>query len=145
MAGEFAFRGNEVRLLVSDTSCWADSIEVYNAEDNLICSGPLALVTSSLQDAVDSAEVIFITYPTFLLKGIADALLPLVEPGQMIGVAPGNDAEFFFAQHVNRGAKLFGLQRVHSIARLKERGKSVYMLGRKDSVQVAAIDRKSVV
>lgn len=59
-----------------------------------------------------------------------------------IGVVPGNGAEFHFAEHVKRGAILFGLERTHDVARLRERGKSVYTLGRKAGIQVAAIPRR---
>lgn len=139
MAVEMAAKGHQVVMYTSKPEIWSNNLEAYDAQENLVFSGLLADVTSDLAAAVADADYVWITYPTFMLEGIAQQLLPLVEEGQHIGVVPGNDAEFFFSEHVNRGAVLFGLQRVHSIARLKERGKSVYMLGRKSEIQVAAL------
>lgn len=129
MAGEFASAGHEVRVCASDAANWAGSIQVYNQEDAPVCEGRLALVSSDLAEVMRGAEVVFVTYPTFLLKSVAERMLPYVEQSQLIGVVPGNDAEFFFAEHVKRGTVMFGLQRVHCVARMKERGKSVYRLG----------------
>ena len=139
MAGEFAAGGHEVRMFVSKPDIWDRSIEVLDQQDSVLMSGQLAVVSDDLKLCADGADMIMVTYPTFMLQAIANKLLPLVNTGQRIGVVPGNDAEFFFAEHVRKGAILFGLQRVHSIARLKERGKSVYMLGRKPELQVAAL------
>lgn len=139
MAAEFAAKGHNVRLFTSNPSSWSHTLEALNPDGTVFMSGELELVTASLEDSVYEADMIWITYPTFLLADIASRLLPLVSPGQQIGVVPGNDAEFFFAEHVRKGAILFGLQRVHSIARLKEYGKSSYMLGRKPELQVAAL------
>jgi len=50
--------------------------------------------------------------------------------GQMIGVVPGSGgAEFAFKGCIDKRCVLFGLQRVHSISRLKEYGKAGHMLG----------------
>lgn len=140
MAGEFAAAGHEVRLCASDANKWFDSIHVYDQDDALVCEGKLALVSGDIAEVLRGAEVVFITYPTFLLKSIAERMLPYVEVSQLIGVVPGNDAEFFFAEHVKRGATMFGLQRVHCVARMRERGRSVYRLGEhRGQLHVAAL------
>lgn len=139
MGADFAERGNEVRMCVSDTSAWSGEIQVFDSCDNLIKKAHMTLVTNSIEQAVTGAEAVWITYPTFMLEETAAKLLPLVTPGLRIGVVPGNDAEYFFREHIERGAVLMGLQRVHSIARLKERGKSIYELSRKPEIFVAAL------
>lgn len=129
MGAEIASLGNEVRMLVSDPEIWNQRIDVYDQFDKVVCSGVLAMVTSDDADAITGADVVLVTYPTFLLGDAARRMLPCISKGQMIGVIPGNDAEFFFSEHVRRGAVLFGLQRVHCVARTRERGKSVFRLG----------------
>lgn len=139
MAAEFAAAGHEVVVCASRPEEWSPRIEVLDQDDGLLFESELSEVTSDLDSAVGDADIVWITYPTFMLPDLAARLLPNIHAGQFIGVVPGNDAEFFFSEHIARGAVLFGLQRVHSIARLKQRGKSVYMLGRKPEIQVAAL------
>ncbi len=140
MAVEFASRGHAVAMYASHPEQWSLHIESFDADDAPVCSGDLALATDDLRAAVDGADMVWVTYPTFMLESLAEHLLPMLEPRQWLGVVPGNDAEFIFAAHVARGGVLFGLQRVHSVARIKERGRSVYMLGRRTGgLHVAAL------
>lgn len=139
MAAEFAAAGHEVVVCASHPEEWSSRIEVLDQHDGLVFESELSEVTPDLDSAVRDADIVWITYPTFMLPDLAASLLPSIHAGQLIGVVPGNDAEFFFSEHIAKGAVLFGLQRVHSIARLKQRGKSVYMLGRKPEIQVAAL------
>lgn len=139
MAGEFAAHGHEVRMCASRPETWSQAIDVLGPDGNVLMTGPLALVTDDLARAVDGAELVFVTYPTFLFADLAARLLPLVGAGQALVVVPGADAEFSFAPCTASGAVLLGLQRVHSVARLEERGKSVYMLGRRGELQLASI------
>lgn len=146
MAGEFAARGHEVRMFTSDASSWSESIEVFEAGgDAPLMTGRLALVTCDLERAVADADWVWVTHPTSRFEPLSKRLLPLIGAGQRLAVVPGSDAEFYFGACVDRGAKLLGLQRVHSIARLRERGRSVYMLGRKPSIQLASIPADAAV
>ena len=139
LAAEFAARGHEVRLLTSDPDIWHSELEVYDSADNLLMIGKVAQVTDDLQHAIAGAEIIWITYPAYLLEEFSEKLLPYITSGQTIGIVPGNNAEFFFREHVSAGAVLFGLDRVHSISRIRNRGRSVYMLGRKSQVRIASL------
>lgn len=70
-------------------------------------------------------------------------LSPFIKKGQLVGIVPGSGgAEFAFHDVVKKGGILFGLQRVHSIARLEQYGKSVHMLGRKSKLELGAIPAK---
>lgn len=140
LAAEFAAKGHAVTMMTSNASIWHGHVEAYGANDVLLCEGDLACVTSSLDEAVQEADMIWVTYPTFMLEAFAARVLPLLKPNQALGVVPGNDAEFIFGSHVANGGILFGLQRTHSVARLREPGRSVYSLGRRTSgLHVAAL------
>lgn len=139
MAGEFAARGHAVRMCASDAPRWSGKIEVLKPDGDVLCVGRLERVTSSLSEAIDGADWVFVTYPSSCFAMLAQNLVPLVQAGQRIVVVPGADAEFWFAGVAEKGAELLGLQRVHSIARLGERGRSVYQLGLKPSIQVGSI------
>lgn len=139
MAAEASKNGCSVRLSTRDADQWNDTIEVYDSSDELLYSTRLQQVTSEIATAMKDADWVFVTHPSSRFEVLSETLVPLVEPGQKIVVVPGADAEFFFSGVVERGASLLGLQRVHSIARLRERGRSVYQLGKKASVQLASI------
>ncbi len=141
LAAEFASKGHRVSMVVSDPSIWSASVSAYDKDENLVFKGELEGVHKDAAPAISQSDMVFVTYPSFLLEKAASILLPEVRKGLKIGVVPGNGAEFYFAEHVKRGAILFGLERTHDVARLKERGKSAYTLGRKAGIQVAAIPR----
>lgn len=143
MAVEFAAKNHTVSVLTSSAASWCKNIQAYDVDNRLVYEGELALVTDDLTQAIQGADIVFVTYPTFMLETLARELLPILRPSQWLGVVPGNDAEFIFGEHVERGGVIFGLQRVHSVARLKEKGRSVYMLGRRTSgLHVAALPSK---
>lgn len=140
MAAEMAFKGHQVTMYTSCPEIWGREIEVYDPSDTLLLRGLLENVTADAGSAIQRAEMIWITVPAQLFAETAEKICPYIQRGQYIGVVPGSGgAEFAFREVTERGGILLGLQRVHSIARLKERGKSVYMLGRKKELKIAAI------
>ncbi|MBO5283360.1 MAG: NAD/NADP octopine/nopaline dehydrogenase family protein [Lachnospiraceae bacterium] len=140
MAAELAYRGNEVTVYTSNPQIWSRRIEVYDASNRLLMCGDLTKITGDLADAVAEAEMIWITVPAQMFAEFAPKICPLIRKGQYVGVVPGSGgAEFAFREVTERGGILLGLQRVHSIARVKERGSSVYMLGRKAELKLGAI------
>jgi hypothetical protein len=143
MAAEFAYRGHNVTLYTAEPKSWNETIEVYSAEEEMLFSSRLYRVTNSLKEALEGSEFVWITLPAFLFGKLSNDILQYVEKGQYIGIVPGSGgAEFAFQRLVEKGCILFGLQRVHSIARIREYGKSVYMLGRKQELQIGAIPAK---
>ncbi len=143
MAAEISHKGNEVTVYTSSPQKWSKEISVYDVNNEYLFTTELSCITDSLKDAVTDAEMIFVTFPAQMFNSVAEDLLPYINDKHKIGVVPGSGgAEFAFKKLIDKGATLFGFQRVHSIARLKEYGHSVYMLGRKDELQVAAIPSK---
>lgn len=140
MAADIAYRGHEVTLYISKPELWKTKIMVYNAQDELLRAGVVDKVTNSMKEAMEDAEVLFVTMPAPLFEDLGEKMLPFVQNGQKIGIVPGTGgAEFAFRRLIESGGVLFGLQRVHSIARLKKQGESVYELGRKTSLKLGAI------
>ncbi len=140
MAAEMAHKGHVVTVYTSRPERWNRIIEVLDESDYPLMIGKISKVTNDLRVAVDGAELIWIVIPSMMFEEVGRKLESVVKHGQLIGVVPGSGgAEFAFKGCINKGCTLFGLQRVHSISRLKEYGKSVYMLGRKDKLYIGAI------
>lgn len=139
MAAEFAARGHEVAVVTSRPQEWSRTVDVLAPDGRVLSCGELACVTADLAEGAAGARYVFVTYPVYLFGRLCAELAPLVEPGQRVCFVPGADAEFFCDGLLEAGAVVCGLQRVHSVARIAERGRSVYELGRKPSLQVAAI------
>lgn len=140
MAAEIAVRGYDVCLYAHSKENISGELSVFDADDALLYSTKLKKVTDKLETALEEADFVFVTYPSFMLSGLCEQMLPLIRKEAAVCIVPGSGgAEFAFKPLIDKGVTLCGLQRVHSIARLKQKGKSVYMLGRKDSVQLGAI------
>jgi len=140
MAAEMAHKGHDVTVYSSKPECWKENIDVLDDNDNVLMTGKLAKVTNNLADAVDGANIIWIVIPSMLFENMGKMLQFLLSPGQLIGVVPGSGgAEFAFKGCIEKGCILFGMQRVHSISRLKEYGRSVHMLGRKSMLYIGSI------
>lgn len=140
LAAEFAYRGIEVWVYSVHAHLWGDRIEVFDSSDKHIMVTDCFRVTSDLSNAVADADMIWITVPSFMFSELGILLQPIVKPKQAVIVVPGTGgAEYAFSGLIAKGCVLCGLQRVHSIARLKEYGHSVYMLGRKTELNLASI------
>ncbi|MDE6675177.1 MAG: NAD(P)-binding domain-containing protein [Acetatifactor sp.] len=146
MAAEMAFKGHQVTMCTSRPEIWEKRIEVYDSSDKLIFSAELENITADVESAIQGAEMVWITVPAQMFTETAEKMCPYIQKGQHIVVVPGTGgAEFVFQDVVKKGGILLGLQRVHSIARLKEKGKSVYMLGKKKELKLAAIPTEECV
>ncbi len=144
MASEMASSGNAVTIFTRySAEKWSKSIKVYNSSEECLTIGNLDKVTSDLTIAVKSAEIIFITTPSFTFEKLASELYELVREDQIIVIVPGTGGgEFAFSRIIEKGCTFCGLQRVHSIARIKKRGESVYSLGKKDNLSIGTIPRE---
>ena len=134
-----ASKGYEVNVFSSKPFLYDGSLEMIDDNKNKTI-GVLNKVTSVLSEAVIDCHIIFITYPAFMYKNIADQLLPFVKKGVKIGVLPGTGgAEFAFRNCMKAGATIFGLQRVPSVARIELYGKRVRCEGFRSELYLASI------
>ena len=140
LAAELAAKGQTVIMMTTHPQGWSRELMVYDAAEKLLYRGVLAEVTDDLKHAVQNAELVFVTYPAFLFRNLSKQLEPILRVNQKLVIVPGSGGvEREFAGLIAKGVEIWGLQRVHDIARLKEKGRSVYSLGRKSSLKVAAI------
>lgn len=140
MAATFAHRGNEVIIHSSKPDKFSKELEVYGKQDELLYTGTLKNVTSDWKEAIEGADLVWVTVPPQLFVETAEHMEPYTHKGQMVGIVPGaGAAEFAFRKLIDKGVKFFGLARVPSIARLKEYGRSVSMLGPAPELLIGSI------
>ena len=142
IAAELAKKNHKVTIYTSKPEMWHHEITVYNGstEEEPLFTSRISKFTNDIEEALKDAEMVWITHPSFEFSKLNDLMKPFVKKGMIVVVVPGSGgAEFSFSDLIKCGAVLFGLQRVHSIARLEEYGKSVHMLGRKSRLYGAAI------
>lgn len=140
MGAMFASKGNKVIIQTSKPEKFAKKLEVYTNDEKLVYSGDIEKATDNWKESIEGADLIWIVVPPQLFDETARNMKPYINKGQMIGMVPGaGGAEFAFKTLIERGVKFFGLARVPSIARLKEYGKSAYMLGPAPELVIGSI------
>ncbi len=131
---------NDTCIYTSTPEVFIPDIRIIDENGRITLTGKNIRATSDADTAFKNADYIFITYPAFMLDGIAETLLPFAHDGLHIGIVPGTGGgECAFRKHIKKGATVFGLQRVPSVARLTERGKEVRAVGYRNQLYVAAL------
>ncbi len=114
-------------------------LRIINEEGQLFLEGDV-IATDDLNKAFSDADVVFITLPAPLINDMAKKMKPYLKKNVYIGIAPGTGGgECAFKDIIDKGAVVFGLQRVPSVARLIEYGKTVKASGYRSELYLAAI------
>lgn len=131
---------HDVTIFTSKPEKINKELYVVNENDELIHKGIIKEATDSTETAFKDAELVFVTMPAFCMKSIADKIYPFVKEGMIICIVPGTGGgECAFKKCIDKGAVICGLQRVPSVARLREYGKTVCATGYRDELFVSAI------
>lgn len=134
-----AAKGYPVHICSSKPELFDGSLEVVDEYGNITCGVP-SLISSDIGKVVEGCNIIFVAKPAFLLKISADQLLPYIHNTTKICVLPGTGgAEFTFSSCIHKGATLYGLQRVPTVARLEQYGKRVRCEGLRSDLFLASI------
>ena len=116
------------------------NMKIFNEDNKTVTTGKIARISESLEEAVDKAEWIFITFPSFLFETLAKKLVPILTKGQhLVGIPGSGGFELFFKDAIAKGCTVTGLQRVHSVARIIEKGVEVRESGVRKSLRCASI------
>ena len=139
-ACEFAAAGYEVNLYTSHPEKFHTDISMVDSSGKVLCEGRIAMATNDIRRAMAGCLLVFVIVPAFMFRQIADLIEPYVTVETCIGVVPGTGgAEFAFSGCMDKGAVLFGLQRVPGVARLVEYGSKVCVEGKRDELFLASI------
>lgn len=140
LAVHCAEKGHKVIIYGSKPEKINKELTVIDENDIITHKGIIEKATSNEKEAFADAEVIFITMPATMMKTNAKKIEPFVKPGMKIGIIPGTGGgECAFSECLRKGAIVFGLQRVPSVARLVEYGKVVRAVGYRNELFVSAL------
>lgn len=140
IATHCAEKGHRVIIYGSKPERISRELTVINENDEVIHRGKIDKATSDVNEAFENAELIFVIMPATLMKANAERIEPFAKPGMKICIVPGTGGgECAFKGCIDKGATVFGVQRVPSVARLVEYGKTVRAVGYRGEMFVAAI------
>ena len=140
IATHCAEKGHSVTIFGSKPEKISKHLTVVNEFDEEIHSGDIKCATNDTAVAFKDAELIFVVMPAFCMQDNANKIEPFAKPGMRICIVPGTGGgECAFSGCIKKGATVFGLQRVPSVARLVEYGKRVKATGYRDTLFVAAL------
>ncbi|MBK5240345.1 NAD/NADP octopine/nopaline dehydrogenase family protein [Clostridium sp.] len=129
-----------VRLLTSRPDEWTHIIDVCDNDGTIKYTGRVDVISSNPEEVIRDADIIISTLPSYIFSKTIEIIKPFLKKEVWIGMMPGNGGgEFYCKELIENGCTIFGFQRVHGISRLKEYGKSVYDLGKKDELFIGAI------
>lgn len=139
-----AEKGFPVTLFTSRPESVRRGLCIVDENGARIHSGVIEKSTDDPAEAFPDADVVFVTYPAFLMRGLAEKMLPFLQgrkPGRMgIVLVPGSGgAECAFRGCLAAGCPVMGLQRVPSVARLVRRGECVRAVGYRDALHLASM------
>ncbi len=135
-----AVKNHKVTVFCSKPETVAKNLTIVNSENEIYLNGDIHLATNDESLAFRDADLIFVTVPAFAMKDYAKKIIPHLKKSAMICLTPGTGgAEFAFKEAVERGNVVFGIQRVPSVARLIEYGKTVCASGYRDELFCASI------
>lgn len=136
-----AQKGHEVTIYTSNCEKIQNKLFIVDENNQIVKQGEIRRATNDLKLAFDEAELIFITIPSFAMETLAQKIFPYVK-NAYIGLIPGTGGgECCFAKFIEKNCTIFGLQRVPSVARLVEYGKSVKAIGYRDCLKIATIPK----
>lgn len=140
LAVHCAEKGNRVIIYGSRPEEISEVLTIVNENNEVIHQGRIEKATSNAEEAFEGAELIFVVMPATLMKKNAELIEPYANPNMKICIVPGTGGgECAFKGCIAKGAIVFGVQRVPSVARLIGYGKTVKTVGYRDEMFVAAI------
>lgn len=142
MAGYLSKFGNvdEVRLYTSKPDEFINNLIVNDIEQNLRYEASIDLISNKIEDVVTNSDIIFVTFPHFMIEETLIKILPFIKKGVYVGIIPGSGGcEFFWKKYYNNDYTLFGFQRVPFTAKYAVYGKETNLKSWKPCVVVASI------
>ena len=142
LAVHSAEKGHKVTIFNSKPYKINKTMNIVNEHNEVIHMGKIERATSDNKIAFANAELIFVTVPAFMMKEYSKKIEPYANGNMKICIVPGTGGgECAFKGCMEKGAIIFGIQRVPSVARLVEYGKTVKAIGYRKEMYIASIPK----
>lgn len=138
-----AQKKHQVTVFTSRPESFSSHLTCVDEHGKIICAGDIRGATADPEKAVADADVIFVTVPADRMPEYARKIIPYIRPGVKIGLIPGTGGgECIFRSCMEKGAVIFGLQRVPAVARLVKYGARVRSIGYRPQLFAAALPKR---
>lgn len=135
-----AAKGHAVTMYTSKPKQFQKQLSIVDDTGVVTLEGEIHTVTNDAEQAFSTCDIIFITMPAYCMQELAKRIEPYANSNLTIGIVPGTGGgECAFQSCLERGATVFGLQRVPAIARLTRYGAQVCSTGYREVLHVAAL------
>ena len=140
-----AVKGHDVIAYTSKPEVFGRHLQIVDENDVVTLEGDISFATADPARAFPEADLIMVTLPSMMMKGIADLIYEYARPDALIGVVPGNGgSECAFGKCIERGNVFFAIERVPAIARLVKKGQIVRSMGYRGELHVASLPSSHV-
>jgi len=141
LAVHCAKKGHDVMIYTPRYKEFKEILTIVDDRGQIIGQGRINKATDDAREAFEEADIIFVTVPANCMEAAANKMMPFISSKTMIGIIPGiGGSEFIFSTCKDKGACVFGLQRVPSVARLVTYGQSVCATGYRQELHLAAVN-----
>ncbi|MDL2210628.1 NAD/NADP octopine/nopaline dehydrogenase family protein [Desulfovibrio sp. OttesenSCG-928-O18] len=121
-----AASGGRVTVYTSRPEDWTHEIIYTDKGSGISRAHQLHSATNNPAEAFGTADIVFLTYPSFMRCRILQELPIYLKQGAVVVLVPGfGGAEHFCNRLIERGHLVFGLDRAPCVGRVSEYGKSV--------------------
>lgn len=129
-----------VRIFTSRPGEWDNYIDVLSRNGDVKYTSRVDLISNDPAQIISDSDIVISTLPSHVFLTVYKRIAQYIKPETCFGFMPGSGGgELFCKDLIKSGNTVFGFQRVHGIARLQTYGKSVFDLGKKEELFIAAI------
>lgn len=140
LAVHCAEKENKVIIHTSKPEKFNNMLTIVDENEKVLHKGKIYKATSDDKEAFENVDLIFVTLPAFMMNEISNKIVKFAKPQMKICLVPGTGGgECAFYNCLKKGATIFGLQRVPSVARLVEYGKKVCATGYRNELFTASL------
>lgn len=130
----------EIYILTSNKNKWQNRVKVYNEQQQLAYTAENLRIT---EEFIPDGDIYFYTLPKQVLSSVITQHLNLLQNNNAVFMFLPGTGGLEYLLPAEKKITFIGLQRVPYIARIKEYGRSAYLLSKKSEIFYAEIGKSS--
>jgi len=144
LCGELAKNGHEIFLYTSSPEKWTGKITVNDNDENETYTVEINKISNNLEECVKDRDIIIVTFPSYVQKDLIKQLEEINLKNTILCFYPGlGGSELRTEKLINNGVTICGPQRIKSVVRLDEYGKSVHSCGKRQLISLGCVPQKN--